>query len=265
MSLLLTKQTAHYAKVSQNNIQTRQFLRSISSQTVACRINFRSKLNFPVTKFTTTPNPVKSNIAMDAKAEEQRKLKIYTRTGDKGTSALYTGERRSKDDVVFEALGTVDELNSFLGLAGEYCDDPKFELSNKLEKVQSLLQDVGSNIATPRKSERSSDLKLSKTAFDEEGLLTKELEDWIDELDAKLPPLKNFILPVSVFAGEPDQFLIILLCTQSGGKLASTLHVARSVCRRAERRIVPLREIGGVDESVSKYVNRYDPQDTATA
>ncbi|KAJ3149222.1 hypothetical protein HDU89_003938 [Geranomyces variabilis] len=166
---------------------------------------------------------------------EPRHLKIYTRTGDKGTSSLYTGERRPKDDDIFEALGTTDELSSLLGLAIAYSTDAKNGLEAKLQKVQCLLQDIGSNVATPRSN--ASDAKLVRTTFDVNGTLVAELETWIDTLDAELPPLKNFILP-------------------SGGKAASTLHVARSVARRAERTVVPIVAAGFADESTVKYLNR---------
>ncbi|RKP12875.1 Adenosylcobalamin biosynthesis, ATP:cob(I)alamin adenosyltransferase-like protein [Piptocephalis cylindrospora] len=176
-------------------------------------------------------------------------MKIYTKTGDKGTSALYNGERRPKDDLVFEALGSTDELSSLLGLAREYCLEEGNGLETRLEKVQCILQDIGSNIATPRATSGPSKLgmnypydrtvrfNIGKTAFDDGGHLTKELEVWIDEMSESLPPLKNFILP-------------------SGGKASSTLHLARSVCRRAERHIVPLVGQGQVDTSSQIYLNR---------
>ncbi|KAI9228754.1 MAG: Adenosylcobalamin biosynthesis, ATP:cob(I)alamin adenosyltransferase-like protein [Piptocephalis tieghemiana] len=162
-------------------------------------------------------------------------MKIYTKTGDKGTSALYNGERRPKDDMVFEALGSTDELSSLLGLAREYCLEEGNGLETRLEKVQCILQDIGSNIATPKTTSGPS--KLVKTRFDEGGQLTKELEEWIDEMSESLPPLKNFILP-------------------SGGKASSTLHLARSVCRRAERHVVPLVGEDQVDTSSQIYLNR---------
>ncbi|KAI9286098.1 cob(I)yrinic acid a,c-diamide adenosyltransferase, mitochondrial-like protein [Umbelopsis sp. AD052] len=162
-------------------------------------------------------------------------MKIYTKTGDKGTSALFSGERRPKNDEVFEALGTTDELTSHLGLAREYCDEQNNGLSEKLEKIQCLLQDIGSNIATPRS--QSNDARKARTTFDEDGSLVTELENWIDEMDETLPPLKNFILP-------------------SGGRAASSLHIARSVCRRAERRVHPLVDKGDADSTTGKYLNR---------
>eukprot|EP01083_Nonionella_stella_P055516 146415_1 len=79
----------------------------------------------------------------------KRKIKIYTKTGDKGTSALYNLERRSKDDPVFEALGDSDELNASIGIAREYCIQSNNGLNEKLIEIQSRLMDIGSAIATP--------------------------------------------------------------------------------------------------------------------
>eukprot|EP00158_Paraphelidium_tribonemae_P001588 Partr_v1_DN24572_c0_g1_i1_m19885 putative methylmalonic aciduria (cobalamin deficiency) cblB type len=167
-----------------------------------------------------------------------RRLKIYTRTGDKGTSSLFTGERRDKDDAIFEAMGTVDELTSMLGLAREYALEASHDqVCGQLERVQSRLQDINSNIATPRQSERSSEHKLQRTMFDPDGADTKQLEQWIDEMDEHLPELKQFILP-------------------SGGKCASTVHVARTICRRAERRVHALARDHVADRECGIYLNR---------
>eukprot|EP00842_Homolaphlyctis_polyrhiza_P004442 jgi/Hompol1/499/HPOL_002534-RA len=171
----------------------------------------------------------------DSETPASKRIRIYTRTGDKGTSALFNGERRPKDDLVFEALGTTDELSSMLGLALEFSNESKNGLEPKLHKIQCILQDIGSNLATPRTN--ANEKRLAKTVFDPNGELTVELEKWIDELDEELPQLKNFILP-------------------SGGKTSSTLHVARSICRRAERRVVPIVQEGDADLSTSKYLNR---------
>ncbi|KAI3649981.1 hypothetical protein MP228_005613 [Amoeboaphelidium protococcarum] len=164
-------------------------------------------------------------------------MKIYTKTGDKGTSALYNGERRAKDDAIFETLGTMDELSSMIGLASEFSRDVDEDciVLPQLASVQCAIQDINSNVATPRTS--SAEFKVSKTAFDQDGTRTTELEQWIDHFDQQLPPLKNFILP-------------------SGGKAASTLHVCRGMARRAERRLVPLVREGSVDESCGMYMNR---------
>ncbi|KAI9505295.1 Adenosylcobalamin biosynthesis, ATP:cob(I)alamin adenosyltransferase-like protein [Coemansia spiralis] len=164
-------------------------------------------------------------------------IKVYTRTGDKGTSSLFTGERRGKDDAVFEALGTTDELSSTLGLAIAHLQTQQNEkvdqLVSRLEIIQCLLQDVGSNVATPLKS--NSQAKIKRTRFDADGHHCKSLELWIDEMSPDLPVHRSFILP-------------------SGGLAASTLHVARAICRRAERTLVPL--IDDIDKETFMFVNR---------
>ncbi|PVU88066.1 hypothetical protein BB559_005710 [Furculomyces boomerangus] len=183
------------------------------------------------------PYSLKTNleVVQDTDLKHQlSKLKVYTKTGDKGTSALYTGERRPKTDPIFEALGTTDELSSFIGLAHSFLKTPDAgNVSQRLIKIQCLLQDVGSNIATPPDSK--SRTKIDKTRFDPDGHFLKELESWIDELSEHLVLHSHFILP-------------------SGGSASSALHVARTVCRRAERSVIYLD--GSVDKSVNKYLNR---------
>jgi len=159
--------------------------------------------------------------------------KIYTKTGDKGTSALFTGERKPKDDRIFEALGNTDELSSAIGLAAEFCREAGHDMDQRFQIIQCVLQDIGSNIASPRSSARASHLK--QVEFD--PAVCQALELWVDEMTAELPPLTNFILP-------------------SGGKSASSLHLARSICRRAERSIAPLVRDGETSASTLIYVNR---------
>ncbi|KAK2165914.1 hypothetical protein LSH36_44g05027 [Paralvinella palmiformis] len=159
--------------------------------------------------------------------------KIYTKTGDKGRSATFTGERRDKDDNIFAALGDTDELSSCIGLAREYSLEDGHCLAERLETIQCVLQDVASNIATPKSSAREA--HLARTIFSDQN--TKDLEKWIDEYSEQLPPLKNFILP-------------------SGGKTSCTLHVARTVCRRAERSVVPLVRDNEIDAEPARYLNR---------
>lgn len=163
-------------------------------------------------------------------------MKIYTKTGDEGTSSLFNGERRGKTDPSFAALGDVDELNANVGLAREHCLDLKDEtarkaLTTQLSSIQSRLLDIGSAVATPLPT--SSSTKISRSHFSDEH--AEELEGWIDEMDEELPTLTTFILP-------------------SGGKAGAQLHVARAVCRRAERAVVTLADT--VAPSVSKYMNR---------
>ncbi|KAI9217327.1 cob(I)alamin adenosyltransferase [Blastocladiella britannica] len=162
-------------------------------------------------------------------------MKIYTKSGDKGTSQLYNGERRNKTDDVFEALGSVDELSSCIGMANEYCQLAGNGMEERLFEIQCVLIEIGSNIATPRISSADAEYKLTKTAFEDAHVAT--LESWIDALDATLPPLTHFILP-------------------SGGLAASHLHQCRSVARRAERVVVPLVASGEVDAGVGRYLNR---------
>eukprot|EP01113_Clastostelium_recurvatum_P013116 TRINITY_DN16883_c0_g1_i1.p1 TRINITY_DN16883_c0_g1~~TRINITY_DN16883_c0_g1_i1.p1 ORF type:complete len:204 (-),score=47.16 TRINITY_DN16883_c0_g1_i1:285-896(-) len=162
------------------------------------------------------------------------KSRIYTRTGDGGQSHLYTGQRRSKSDAIFEALGNVDELNANLGVAREHIQIAgNQQVLAMIEEIQSILFDIGANIATPGSSATSA--QKERMAFSDAHL--PRLERWIDETDAALPPLKNFILPC-------------------GGLASTHLHVARAVCRRAERSLVPLLECGDLSPGVQSYMNR---------
>ncbi len=120
--------------------------------------------------------------------------RVYTRTGDGGNSSLFTGERRSKSDAVFHALGTTDELSSHIGLSMEFARQNQHPYVDQLQRVQCLLQDIGSALATPHSSAR--EVHLEKTLFNPRH--TKELEEWIDEYSERLPPLENFILPGGV-------------------------------------------------------------------
>lgn len=161
--------------------------------------------------------------------------KIYTRTGDKGETSLFTGERVSKDNIAMEALGTVDECNSAIGLAISLLpDNKKFHRTREqLILIQHTLFDLGAALATPRT--KASNSKIEKTRFDDEGTLL--LEQWMDEIETELPPLKTFILP----GGHPA---------------GAALHLARSTCRRVERLIIPLHKQTDVSNHVLMYINR---------
>lgn len=123
---------------------------------------------------------------------EKRRVCIYTKTGDAGMTSLYTGERRSKTDPIFEALGDIDELNASIGVARSFL--PTFPRTEQLSFIQSRLLDIGSALATPRVSACSE--KVARTTFD--TIHSSTLESWIDEMDAITPPLHNFILPVTL-------------------------------------------------------------------
>ncbi|XP_003733896.2 corrinoid adenosyltransferase MMAB [Callithrix jacchus] len=179
------------------------------------------------------PQDVEDGDRPQSSSRTPRIPKIYTKTGDKGFSSTFTGERRPKDDQVFEAVGTTDELSSAIGFALELVTEKGHTFAEELQKIQCLLQDVGSALATPRSSAREAHLKY--TTFEAGPIV--ELEQWIDNYTSQLPPLTAFILP-------------------SGGKISSALHFCRAVCRRAERRVVPLVQMGETDANVAKFLNR---------
>src|SRR5690554_1473664 len=150
---------------------------------------------------------------------------IYTKTGDKGTTSLFDNKRVTKDDIRVESYGTVDELGTFLGLAKNYVED---ELRERIYEIQNKLFTVATNLATEDSSKVAHRMK-------EEDI--KYLEDTIDEYMGRLNNPTGFIIP--------------------GSNIASAyLHVARTVCRRAERRIISLTGMAEVDPLVVKYVNR---------
>ena len=161
-------------------------------------------------------------------------FKIYTKTGDKGETSLYGGTRVSKAAARVESYGTLDELNAFIGLAKAEISDEK--VLNQLQKIQFDLFTVGSEAATPTdkmllaNGKNRLDLMISEKEI-------IELELWMDDFDAELEPLRFFILP-------------------SGGKAAATVHVCRTVCRRAERAMVFLNETEEVRPELIKYLNR---------
>jgi len=161
-------------------------------------------------------------------------FKIYTKTGDKGETSLYGGTRVSKAAARVESYGTLDELNAFIGLAKAEISDEK--VSSQLQKIQFDLFTVGSEAATPTDKMLLANGKNRLDLMISEKEIT-ELELWMDDFDAELEPLRFFILP-------------------SGGKAAATVHVCRTVCRRAERAMVFLNETEEVRPELIKYLNR---------
>ena len=162
--------------------------------------------------------------------------KIYTKTGDKGKTSLFDGTRVSKDNIRLETYGTFDELNAILGMALALLDEVRsknYELRNirnELIRVQSELLDIGSCLANPSATPPKEFISLI-------GKRIEQFEKHIDVLTEKLPPLRNFILP-------------------GGGKTASMLHVARTVTRRSERRLVELAHKEPLDSNFVRYFNR---------
>lgn len=157
--------------------------------------------------------------------------RIYTRTGDKGTTALASGERRSKADLRIETYGTVDETNACLGLVRLHADPA---LDAMLGLIQNDLFDLGADLATPETGE-----PLPYEPLRMVDAQVKRLEADIDALNANLSPLKSFVLP-------------------GGSPAAAALHLARTVCRRAERLAVALAATEGevVSAPALQYLNR---------
>ena len=159
--------------------------------------------------------------------------KIYTRTGDDGTTALGTGERRKKYDRRIAAYGTIDEVNAAIGVARLHtAHEP--ELDAALSRIQNDLFDVGADLTMPGKGKGPGGARLTVTQAQ-----VAWLEDEIDQLNAELEPLKSFVLP-------------------GGSPAAAYLHLARTICRRAERLIAELKDKPGesVGAEVLQYVNR---------
>ena len=162
-------------------------------------------------------------------------MKIYTKTGDKGKTSLFGGKRVMKYNLRIEAYGTVDELNSYIGLIRD--QKPDDAIVKTLIKIQNELFSLGAMLATPPEQEilKSGEnrLKISLIGFDE----IKFLESEIDKMEVSLPKMTNFILP-------------------GGHSSVSICHIARCICRRAERITVQLSEEEVVNEHILTYLNR---------
>jgi cob(I)alamin adenosyltransferase len=162
-------------------------------------------------------------------------MKVYTKTGDKGTTALFGGTRVPKHHIRIESYGTVDELNSHIGLIRDQEINSNYKAV--LIEVQDRLFTVGAILATPPEKET---LKNGLPRLQNLGILEKDieyLENEIDSMEESLPPMTHFVLP-------------------GGHTTVSYCHIARCVCRRAERLTTHLNDIEPTDELVIKYLNR---------
>lgn len=159
-------------------------------------------------------------------------LKIYTRTGDRGTTALFTGGRVGKDNPRVEAFGTVDEANACTGLAAAACVGALASLAVTLRRIQQELFDLGADLADPRAVPGSTVRPPHITATHVE-----RLEADIDQLTVAVPPLRQFILP-------------------GGCEAAARLHLARTVVRRAERRTITAAADTAINPETIRYLNR---------
>jgi len=155
-------------------------------------------------------------------------MKIYTKTGDGGDTALFGGQRVPKDALRIEAYGTVDELNSILGIIR--ADGPGKELDPVLGTIQDQLFVLGADLATPRSLQKKGVLRIGIRE-------TEYIEREIDRFDANLKPLKSFILP-------------------GGSPAAARIHFARTICRRAERAVVRLSRNEDIGDNCMMYLNR---------
>jgi len=162
-------------------------------------------------------------------------MKVYTKTGDTGTTALFGGTRVSKHHIRIESYGTVDELNSHIGLIRD--QEINSHYKDVLIEIQDRLFTVGAILATPPEKET---LKSGKKRLQNLGIKESDiefLEQEIDKMEESLPPMTHFVLP-------------------GGHTTVSYCHIARCVCRRAERLAVHLNDIEPTDELVIKYLNR---------
>ena len=155
--------------------------------------------------------------------------KIYTRRGDDGSTGLFGGPRVRKDDLRVSAYGDVDELNSSLGVARE--EVPEGDLRSLIDVLQSELFTLGAQLATP--DPEAAPKEVPRITPQQ----VERLEREIDRLTEQLPPMKNFILP-------------------GGSRAGAALHFSRTVCRRAERKVVELAEGAPVPQEVLAYLNR---------
>jgi cob(I)alamin adenosyltransferase len=160
--------------------------------------------------------------------------KIYTRTGDAGTTGLGTGERVPKDSLRIAAFGTVDETNAAIGAARIHLSGHA-GVDAKLRRIQNDLFDLGADLCMPDRGGLKPDHEALRVSTDQ----VQRLEAEIDEMNAELKPLKSFVLP-------------------GGSPAAAALHVARTVCRRAERDMVALASAEGepVSQAAMQYINR---------
>lgn len=155
-------------------------------------------------------------------------MKIYTKTGDKGTTALFGGKRVSKADLRINTYGTVDELNAYIGLVRD--QEVNTKRKEILVEIQDRLFTIGSILATEPGNTK---VKVPSLSAQDVTFLEKE----IDGMEAQLPPMKSFVLP----GGHPS---------------VSFCHVARTVCRRAERLVIELDAQEKVDPLIVQYLNR---------
>jgi cob(I)alamin adenosyltransferase len=158
-------------------------------------------------------------------------MKMYTKTGDTGTTALFGGKRVSKHNLRLEAYGTVDELNSAIGVIRAFNKDS--QIDQKLEREQQNMLRLGADLATELDAPEKFQKAIKRITEKDIEIVEKEIDDW----DSTLPKLTTFILP-------------------GGSQVSGFIHVARTICRRAERRVVQLSHSEEINDLTQKYLNR---------
>jgi len=153
-------------------------------------------------------------------------MKLYTKTGDDGSTGLFGGERVQKNDLRVIAYGEVDELNAVIGTVIADCQDK--ETAQTLQQIQSDLFSLGAQLATPHEKDATAKIEVNHI---------QQLEQWIDYGVAEVPPMKNFVLP-------------------GGSSTSARLHLARTVCRRAERATITLSQQQNIHPDTIIYLNR---------
>lgn len=216
------------------------FLKQVT-EIVACS-RYSSKPPSIPTKETSTPRKPPQFLSHDVRKDRVPRL------GDDGFAVTLMGAVKPKDDQVFHAMGSCDELCSFIGLAREYADEKGHSYVEYLKRIQTLLIDISVAISnctySPANAPNStavlpavspSPLSIKGTSFSKRHVT--ELEEWIEEYSQSLPAVEHFVIP-------------------GGGHVCAALHVALSVCRRAERKVLPLVRDGNLDPEVLVYLNR---------
>lgn len=155
-------------------------------------------------------------------------MKIYTKTGDKGETSLFGGQRVPKDALRIEAYGTIDELNSALGIV--LAENADKRIAQILTNIQNRLFDLGADLATPRGLTAKSVKRVERKD-------TQLLEKAIDSLEPRLQPLRSFVIP-------------------GGSPVAARIHYARTICRRAERAVIRLSRNEDIGDGITPYLNR---------
>ncbi|KAJ8951032.1 hypothetical protein NQ314_007732 [Rhamnusium bicolor] len=209
-------------------------IRTYSGQKEYVYMNVRSLLKFGRKKNITISDLTNST----QKKPKEIELNIpesFSRLGDDGTSKTIDGNKLPKDNQVFNAIGATEELLSFLGLAREHSYESEQQYTDKLKRIQTIIIDISTAIS------RSSTNKATIPP-----IYTKELEDWIHEYSSNYHHQNNTLYRNN----------FILSCFNGGGVASASLHVARSICRKTERLLVPLVRQGSLDMEAQIYLNR---------